>query len=137
MQSTPISYNVVAASPGVYTLNQSGSGPGAVLNQNGITVNGPATPAPRGSVISVYATGEGQTNPVGVDGLVIPPLLSALKRPVLAVTNRRASQTPSALGALTCSPTLAFAVSDLLRTIATDSHGAPSPSVAVRSIKEE
>ena len=49
-------------------------------------MNGPNTPAPRGSVVSVYMTGEGQTSPVGVDGLVIPPVLSSLKKPVLTVT---------------------------------------------------
>ena len=86
VQSLSIAYNVTAAAPGIYTLNQAGNGPGATLNQDGFTVNGPNTPAARGSVVSVYMTGEGQTSPVGVDGLVIPPVLTSLKRPVLTVT---------------------------------------------------
>ena len=31
-------------------------------------------------------TGEGQTNPQGVDGAIIPPVASALKKPLLPVT---------------------------------------------------
>ena len=84
--STAVNYNVVAAAPGIYTLNQSGTGPGAVLNQDGITVNSPNAPAPRGSVIAVYMTGEGQTTPSGSDGAIIPAVLSALKHPLLPVT---------------------------------------------------
>jgi uncharacterized protein (TIGR03437 family) len=86
VQSAPLTYNVVAAAPGVYTLNQAGTGPGAILNQDGVTVNGISTPEKRGNVIAIYMTGEGQTNPGGVDGVVIPAVVSALKHPVLAVT---------------------------------------------------
>lgn len=84
--SAPAAYNVAPAAPGIYTLNSAGTGPGAVLNQDGITVNGAAAPAAKGSVISVYMTGEGQTSPAGVDGAIIPPDASALKYPVLPVT---------------------------------------------------
>ena len=86
VQSAALAYNSVAAAPGIYTLNQQGTGPGAVLNQDGVTVNSASTPAARGSVISVYMTGEGQTTPAGADGAVIPPVASALKTPILGVT---------------------------------------------------
>ena len=85
VQSTPVIYNIGAASPGIYTLNSSGSGPGAILNQNG-AVNGPNAPEKRGNVIAVYMTGEGATTPAGVDGLIIAPVASALKKPLLTVT---------------------------------------------------
>jgi uncharacterized protein (TIGR03437 family) len=86
VQSNPVSYTVVPSAPGIYTLNTSGTGPGAIINQDGSTVNSPNTPEKRGNVISVYMTGEGQTSPAGVDGAIIPPVLSALKNPVLPVT---------------------------------------------------
>jgi uncharacterized protein (TIGR03437 family) len=54
---------------GIFTQNGSGTGPGAILNSN-LSVNTPANPAPRGSTIVVYMTGEGQTSPQGVDGKV-------------------------------------------------------------------
>jgi uncharacterized protein (TIGR03437 family) len=86
VQSATLAYNVVAAAPGLYTLNSQGTGQGAILNQDGVTVNGVSTPEKRGNVIAIYMTGEGQTIPGGVDGVVIPPVLSALKHPVLPVT---------------------------------------------------
>ena len=77
---------MVAAAPGIYTLNQAGNGPGATLNQDGITVNSAGAPAAKGSVVSVFMTGEGQTTPAGVDGSIIPADGSLLKKPNLTVT---------------------------------------------------
>jgi uncharacterized protein (TIGR03437 family) len=85
VQSSPNSYFVSAAVPGIYTLNTSGSGPGAIINQDGVTVNSPNAPEKRGNVIAVYMTGEGQTDPQGADGAIIPAVASALKKPVLPV----------------------------------------------------
>jgi uncharacterized protein (TIGR03437 family) len=72
---------VAASAPGIFTLSSSGLGPAAVLNQDN-SVNSAAKPAPRGSIIQIYATGEGETSPHGVTGSVIG---TDLKRPVLAV----------------------------------------------------
>jgi uncharacterized protein (TIGR03437 family) len=80
------SFFVSGTAPGIYTLNQQGGGPGAILNQDGVTVNGPNAPERRRNVISIYMTGEGQTDPQGVDGAIIPAVASALKKPVLPVT---------------------------------------------------
>jgi uncharacterized protein (TIGR03437 family) len=60
---------VAASAPGIFTLDATGIGPGAVLNQDN-SVNGVANPAARGSVMSIDATGEGQTSPAGVTGSV-------------------------------------------------------------------
>jgi len=86
VKSDPLTYNVAAAAPGIYTLNTQGTGPGAILNQDGLTVNGPTAPEKRGNVIAIYMTGEGQTDPQGSDGAVIPAVVSALKKPLLPVT---------------------------------------------------
>jgi len=67
--SNSVSVPVQAARPAIFTANSSGTGPGAILNQNG-SVNTAANPADRNSVVVLYATGEGQTNPGGVDGQV-------------------------------------------------------------------
>jgi uncharacterized protein (TIGR03437 family) len=83
VQSDATTYNVVAAVPGIFTLNQQGTGPGAILNQDGITVNSANAPAAKLSVVSVYMTGEGQTNPGGVNGAIAPNSLSGLKSPLL------------------------------------------------------
>lgn len=73
---------VAAAAPGVFTIDATGTGQGAIVNQDG-TVNSAANPAMKGSVISIYATGEGQTSPAGVTGSVTQ---TDLKKPVLPVT---------------------------------------------------
>ena len=85
VQSTPVTYNVVAAVPGIYTQNAQGTGPGSILNQNG-AINSPALPEKRGNVITVYMTGEGVTNPQGTDGAIIPSDGTGLKKPVATVT---------------------------------------------------
>jgi uncharacterized protein (TIGR03437 family) len=64
------------AAPGVFAQNASGSGPGAILNQDN-SLNGPAHPAAKASIVQVYMTGEGQTSPQGVTGAIttvtLPP----------------------------------------------------------------
>jgi len=47
-------------------MNQSGNGQGAILNQDN-TVNGPGNPAATGSVIQIFATGEGRCQGVSTD----------------------------------------------------------------------
>ena len=73
--------------PGLFTQNASGSGPGAILNQD-YSVNGPHNPAAKGSIVQVYLTGEGQTNPAGVTGAIttatLPPP-QVTPAPLLAV----------------------------------------------------
>jgi uncharacterized protein (TIGR03437 family) len=81
-KSNVISVPIIDATPAIFTMNASGVSQGAVLNQD-YSMNSPANPADRGSVVSVYVTGLGRTTPDGVDGTVndIP-----LEIPVLTVT---------------------------------------------------
>jgi uncharacterized protein (TIGR03437 family) len=82
--SNPIDLRVADAAPGIFTQNASGAGLGAIVNQDG-SINGAGAAAPRDSVIVVYASGEGQTTPGGVNGQVTG---SVLKRPNQNVTAR-------------------------------------------------
>jgi len=83
--SVATTYNVVTAQPGIFTLNQQGGGPGAILNQD-FSGNGPNNGAAAGSVIAIYMTGEGETSPGGVTGAVTPSDGSGLKHPTQTVT---------------------------------------------------
>jgi uncharacterized protein (TIGR03437 family) len=65
--SNLVSMPVSAVMPGVFTADSSGKGQGAIINQDG-TVNSQTNPASAGSYVSVFATGEGQSIPGGVDG---------------------------------------------------------------------
>jgi uncharacterized protein (TIGR03437 family) len=62
--------------PGVFTLDGSGAGIAAALNTAGCPgaatscANSASTPAPQGSTVVLFVTGEGETNPVGVTGTV-------------------------------------------------------------------
>lgn len=67
--SDPVTVPVAAAVPGLFTTNFSGTGQGAIVNPDG-SLNSAANPAARGSIVSLYATGEGETNPSGIDGML-------------------------------------------------------------------
>jgi uncharacterized protein (TIGR03437 family) len=75
---------VESASPGAFTFNSTGSGNVAAANQNG-TFNGPSNPAAKGSIVTVYWTGGGLTNPPGVTGSIVGDVLQWLTQPI-AVT---------------------------------------------------
>jgi uncharacterized protein (TIGR03437 family) len=69
--SSAYQLSLAAAAPSLFAQNASGSGPGAILNQDN-TLNGPGHAAGKGSIVQVYMTGEGQTNPPGVTGRITP-----------------------------------------------------------------
>jgi uncharacterized protein (TIGR03437 family) len=60
---------VAPSAAGIFTIGSTGVGQGAVLNQDS-SVNGATNPAARGSVIQIFATGEGPTSPAGQTGSV-------------------------------------------------------------------
>jgi uncharacterized protein (TIGR03437 family) len=92
--STALSVPVVPAVPGLFKI---GTSQGAILNQDG-SVNGANNPADRGSVVVLFLTGEGQTNPAGTDGLVAT---STYPKPLLPVSVTIGGQnvTPAYAGA--------------------------------------
>ncbi len=82
--SNAVTLPVAAAAPAIFSVDFSGRGQGAILNQDGLTVNSSATPAEKGSVVAIYCTGEGMTEPEVEDGHVnVAPPFPA---PVLPVT---------------------------------------------------
>jgi uncharacterized protein (TIGR03437 family) len=66
--SDPVALPVAAVGPSIFSADYTGSGQGAIVNEDGVTVNSSGAPAAKGSIVSIYATGEGQTDPGGVDG---------------------------------------------------------------------
>ncbi len=64
-----VSLPVGATSPALFSYNSSGRGGAAIAHLDG-TVNSPLNPAAKGSIVLLFGTGEGQTNPAGVDGSV-------------------------------------------------------------------
>jgi len=74
LASPAFSVPIVDTSPGIFTATAAGSGQGAILNQDGAP-NSADNPAPRGSVIQLWATGGGVWNRNLQDGsIVLSPL---------------------------------------------------------------
>jgi len=72
---------VAGSAPAIFTVS-AGTGLAIALNENG-TLNSPVEPAARGSVVTLYATGDGVENPAVVDG---QPAAAPLPKPILPVT---------------------------------------------------
>jgi uncharacterized protein (TIGR03437 family) len=68
-KTAAFSVPVVASAPGLFTLNTSGAGGVVALNQDG-SINSTTNAAARGSVVVLYATGEGTTDPPSADGVI-------------------------------------------------------------------
>lgn len=82
VMSAPITVPVAASAFGLSTADSSGSGQGAIFNQDG-TYNSHSNPASRGSIVTLFGTGEGVTSPALPDGaLVISTPYSMTQAPV-------------------------------------------------------
>ena len=80
-RSDVIRVPVVTAVPGLFSANSSGTGQGAILNQDN-SVNSAQKPAAKGSVIVLFGTGEGLVNPAVANGSVTAGVVN----PILPVS---------------------------------------------------
>jgi len=83
LTSDTVAMPVFPVAPSIFSVDLSGTGQAAVLNQDGLTVNSAKSPAAKGTYISIYATGEGQTDPRGIDGSIATA--GSLPKPVRQV----------------------------------------------------
>ena len=79
-RSAPVTMPVTATAPALFTASSKGSGPGAILNQDGRYNS--VVPAARGSFVTLFATGEGQTIPAGANGSLAGAILPKPAAPV-------------------------------------------------------
>jgi uncharacterized protein (TIGR03437 family) len=70
--SNPVTVPVAATAPGIYTLDQSGSGAGAILHADYSVVDA-SNPAAAGETVLVYLTGMGTVTPTLADGTAGTP----------------------------------------------------------------
>jgi uncharacterized protein (TIGR03437 family) len=99
---------VQSASPGAFTLNSAGTGGVVAANQDG-TINGPSNPAAKGSYVTIYFTGGGQTNPAGVTGSVTGSVLKWLTQPITVTVGNQ----PATVGFDGSAPTFVDGVDQL------------------------
>lgn len=74
---------VTAAAPAIFALDESGSGPGAILNAD-YTVNSASNPVAAGGAILVYGTGGGAIAGGATDGALAPGVGSLVTQPATA-----------------------------------------------------
>jgi len=76
--SAPFNVAVASQIPAIFTLNGSGTGQAAAINNKDGGINGAGKPAKVGDYVQLYVTGVGQTTPAGTDGAInTTPLPSA------------------------------------------------------------
>ena len=86
LRSAPIRVNIAASAPGIFTADSSGKGQAAALNSDG-RLNSPQNPAKPGSIVVLYATGEGQTDPFGISGRLATDVYPKPQLPVSVIIN--------------------------------------------------
>ena len=72
IRSVPSLDRIEPAAPAFFTVDSSGSGLAAALNQDG-SINGGSNPAAVGSVVVLFGTGFGRLDPEGIDGQLSGP----------------------------------------------------------------
>ena len=82
--SAPIALPVVPAVPAIFTSDASGQGQAVAVNNSSGQLNSPANPVNRGDYIIFYVTGNGQTNPAGLDGWLVSGTLPWTAQPYSA-----------------------------------------------------
>ena len=78
------------AKPAIFTIDSSGNGAGAILNQDG-TLNSALNPEEKSRMISLFVTGVGQTNPASQDGQIILTM-APLATTLTATVNGQAAE---------------------------------------------
>jgi len=80
-RSASVSIPVVPAKPGIFALDATGQGPGAILNQN-FSVNSADNPESIGNVVQIFATGAGLMDPAVPNGTLVGLPLPRVRLPV-------------------------------------------------------
>jgi uncharacterized protein (TIGR03437 family) len=99
MPSVPVTVDVQAASPGIFTLSETGIGPGAIVPAGTQKPSAPDNPARRGQNASIYGTGLGRVTNRPVTGGFSPwpPLAQTRVLPVVTVGGVKAQVSWSGL----------------------------------------
>lgn len=109
MASPPVTVPIAPSAFGISTADASGSGQGAIFNQDG-SLNSHSNPAAPGSIVTLFGTGEGATTPALPDGaLEISTPYSTTQAPVKVTFGGQTAQIQYA-GAAPFLPTGVFQI---------------------------
>ena len=76
--------SIDAFSPGIFSFSGDGRGPGAITHADGTPVSA-SSPAQRGEVVSIYATGLGQVTPAVPTGALPSGTATTVTRPTVTI----------------------------------------------------
>jgi uncharacterized protein (TIGR03437 family) len=104
--SVPQSLVVAMGQPGIFTVNQQGTGQGSIVKSDGVTLAQPGTPAAIGEAVVIYCTGLGAVKPAVKEGEPAPgpPQLATTLNAVTVEIGGKAAQvtfsglTPGSVG---------------------------------------
>jgi uncharacterized protein (TIGR03437 family) len=89
--SNTVTVPVAATSPGIFSLDQSGAGPGAIEHANGSVVNA-GNPANPGETVVVYLSGMGAVTPPVADGTASTGSpLNKTAQPIVYIADQQAN----------------------------------------------
>ena len=86
--SVPQSLVVAQAQPGIFTVNQQGTGQGSIVKSDQVTLAQPGTPASIGEMIVIYCTGLGAVTPAVKEGSpapTTPPLSTTVNQVTVTI----------------------------------------------------
>jgi uncharacterized protein (TIGR03437 family) len=97
--SVPEPLVIASGQPGVFTLNQSGSGQGIIVKSDGVTLAKPGTPAAAGETVVIYCTGLGAVTPAVSTGAAAPssPLATTVNPVTVQIGGKAAAVSFSGL----------------------------------------
>jgi uncharacterized protein (TIGR03437 family) len=72
---------VLKSRPGILSLDASGQGQGAILNENG-SLSSPSNPAAKGSILTIFGTGGGESAPGMSEGTFVNDIVPRTSLPV-------------------------------------------------------
>ncbi len=124
--SAPVPQAVAPAAPGVFTADATGSGQAAAVNADG-SINSASNPVPAGSIVTVYFTGGGTTNPAGVTGAVNGSGIRLLSQPVTATVGG----VPASVSYAGAAPGLVDGVLQLNLQLAKDTPSGPAQPLVI------
>jgi uncharacterized protein (TIGR03437 family) len=125
--SANLTVPVTAVTPSIFSLAENGSGQGAILNSDA-SINGVSNPAASGTVISIYATGEGQLVPAGTTGCITGGKLP-LPKPVANVAVTIGGEAASSIAYAGEAPDSVCGLIQINATLPSDLTAGPQPVV--------
>jgi uncharacterized protein (TIGR03437 family) len=136
--SVPEELVIAAAQPGVFTVNQQGTGQGVIFKSDGVTLAQAGTAANAGETVVIYCTGLGAVDPPVPEGTPPPssPLSNSVNPVTVTIGNRNApvafsGLTPGFPGLYQVNAVVPAGVSGVAVPVVVTVAGQSSPSVTM------